>query len=374
MNTSGRYIQQLTGYKAFMPNLLPLKNPVDIDQDLLKATEKKLAQLDGVSAAIPNPQLFISMYVRKEALLSSQIEGTQATYQDVLVYETWENIENFDDVEEVVNYIKALNHGTKRLSEFPMSVRIIKEMHEILMRGVRGANKGPGFFRTTQNWIGPGGLSLKHAVYVPPPPGSMLDLLSNLEKYMHADGDEHPLIKCALIHYQFETVHPFLDGNGRLGRLMIMLYLLWQNYLSSALLYPSLFFKLYKQEYFDRLDLVRKNGDYKQWVEFFLKALSFSADHALKTAQAIIQLQTRSQKHLMKANLRSPHSFEFLDALFISPIFSIQSISEKLNVSFQTATNLTKAFVKLDLVQEITKKKRNQRFAFAAYLRIIDNE
>ena len=373
MKRSGYEVKQLAGYKAFIPSMLPVKPKVSISDKLLKDVEVALAKLDAVSAAIPNPQLFLSMYVRKEALLSSQIEGTQATFEDVLTYETWEDVENFDDVEEVVNYIKALNHGVKRLGEFPMSLRVIKEIHEILMTGVRGSSKTPGRFRVSQNWIGPGGLSLKAATFVPVPPDQMLDFLSNLEKYMHKNTTEHPLIQCALIHYQFETIHPFLDGNGRVGRLLIVLFLLWKNLLKSPLLYPSCFFKLYKQEYFDRLSLVRVNGDFEQWIEFFLKGIIEAANQALSSISSIVKLQNELSRVAQKMPSRSSKRMDYLDTLFISPVFDVKSMAEKISCSFQTSSDLTKLFVKHGIIEEISGKMRYQRYAFSSYLNILES-
>lgn len=312
------------------------------------------------------------MYIRKEALLSSQIEGTQATFEDILTYETWDDVSNFDDVEEVVNYIKALNHGLKHFDKTSISVRLIKQLHQILMTGVRGATKTPGNFRRSQNWIGPSGLSLKHATFVPPPPYEMLQALSDLEKFINTSSGMPPLVKCALIHYQFETIHPFLDGNGRIGRLLIMLYLLSTKQIRSLLLYPSLFLKLNKQEYFDRLMLTRTKSDFAQWIDFFLRCICWSADQAINTIHAIANLQYSCIEKLKGAPSRSIYLYDLLDQLFISPLVTIGDISKKLGVSFQTASVLTKQFVSMGLLKELKPKKRTKRYAFASYLEIIE--
>ncbi|MCB1117211.1 MAG: Fic family protein [Chlamydiia bacterium] len=369
---SGQYITQITGYKSFIPNSLQTNQNTDYSKKLHALTELKLAQLDAAAKIVPNPQLFLSMYIRKEALLSSQIEGTQATFEDILTYETWDDVSNFDDVEEVVNYIKALNHGLKQFDKIPISVRLIKQLHQILMTGVRGATKTPGDFRKSQNWIGPPGLSLKHATFVPPPPHEMLQALSDLEKFINADSDIPPLVKCAIIHYQFETIHPFLDGNGRIGRLLIMLHLLATKQIRSPLLYPSLFLKLNKQEYFDRLMLVRTKSDFSQWIDFFLRGMCWSADQAINTIHAIANLQYSCIEKIKQAPSRSIYLYDLLDQLFISPLVTIGDISKKLGVSFQTASVLTKQFVSMGLLEELKPKKRMRRYAFASYLKIIE--
>jgi len=264
MRTSGTYIKQTAGYRAFIPASLPPRPAIKLDgkqQRLLSQADMALARLDGLGQVLPGADLFISMYVRKEALLSSQIEGTQASLEDLFEFERGEKPENINDVAEVVNYIKALQYGMQRLDRFPMSLRLIKEIHRTLLEGTRGGSKTPGAFRKSQNWIGPPGCTLNNAAFVPPPPHEADRAMGDLEKYMHNAARFPALIECALIHYQFETIHPFLDGNGRLGRLLISFYLYWKGVLHKPLLYLSFFLKKYRQEYYDRLNMVRENGE-----------------------------------------------------------------------------------------------------------------
>jgi Fic family protein len=369
---SGLYQAQNTGYIAFIPSHLPPQLAVAIREDLRKLiilAEQKLAELNGIGFSLPNPNLFISMAIRKEALLSSQIEGTQATMTDVLTYETWDEVDNLDDVQEVVNYIKALRHGIRRLNELPLGIRIIKECHDVLLDSVRGHEKTPGEFRRSQNWIGH---SLKNAVFVPPPHELVAELLGNLEKFINLEDDLSPLIRCALIHYQFETIHPFLDGNGRIGRLLVDLFLHWKGLLDKPLIYSSLYFKQNRQEYFDRLMMVRKNGDFEQWVEFFLKAMVWSANHATEKIKQILLLQEDLRQRIIKEKKASLRSIQLLDILFVSPLTNISDIAAKLNISFQAASEQGKLFLKLGILEELTGQKRSRRFAFAPYLRIIE--
>ncbi|MBU1184071.1 MAG: Fic family protein, partial [Proteobacteria bacterium] len=246
MQRSGVYVKQTTGYRAFIPTPLPPKPAIKIErelQNLLSRADMALARLDGVAQMLPNVNLFIAMYVKKEALLSSQIEGTQASLDDLFAYESGDKLENLNDVTEVVNYVKAMNYGLDRLQSLPMSLRLIKEIHALLLEGARGSERLPGEFKQSQNWIGPPGCTLNEASYVPPPPHEALEAMGALERYFH-DKERLPiLVDCALIHYQFETIHPFLDGNGRMGRLLITFYLCWKGVLHKPLLYLSYYFK-----------------------------------------------------------------------------------------------------------------------------------
>jgi len=309
------------------------------------------------------------MAIRKEALLSSQIEGTQATMTDVLIYETWAEAENLDDVQEVVNYIKALHHGIARLDKLSLCMRIIKECHEILLNSVRGFEKTPGEFRKSQNWIGQ---SLKNAIFVPPPHNQVPEVIDGLEKFINQEGPLSLLIKCALIHYQFETIHPFLDGNGRIGRLLIDLFIHWKGLLHKPLIYTSLFFKQNRQEYFDRLMMIRTSGDFEQWVEFFLKGMFWSAEHAIEKIKQILLLQEGLKQKILKEKKASLRSIQLLDILFASPLTTINDIAEKLDISFQAASEQTKLFLGLGILEELTGQKRSRRFAFAPYLRIVE--
>lgn len=373
MNRSGQYINQLSGYKAFIPTDLPPIPPVNMDESmttLLAKANIAIGRLDTMGILLPNIDYIIAMYVRKEALLSSQIEGTQASLDDIFEYESQIPIKNTQDVEEVVNYIKALNHGLDRLQEFPMSIRLIKEIHEILLSQTRGMDKTPGEFKKSQNWIGPGGSTLKNASFVPPPPQESIDAMGKLELFMH-NNQLPALIACALIHYQFETIHPFLDGNGRVGRLLITFYLCWKEVLHKPLLYLSYYFKLYRQEYYDRLNWTRDKGDFEQWVAFFLKGVIWTTESALETIKQVLALMDNHKKLLISKKITSPVAIGLLDYLLTKPHISTQDIVKHFQVSFQSAQNLIDHFVELNILKEITGKKRDRRYSYWQYLDLL---
>ena len=374
MKRSGGYIRQITGYKAFIPVPLPPDPAIELDgtlQNLLSKADMSLARLDGMGYILPDVNFFIAMYVRKEALLSSQIEGTQASLQDLFGYESGEKLNNINDVSDVVNYVKALNHGIERLDDFPMSLRLIKEIHEILMEGVRGSERRPGEFKQTQNWIGPPGCTLHSATFIPPPPHESVKAMGDLERYIHADAHLPVLIDTAVIHYQFETIHPFLDGNGRLGRLLITFYLYWKNVLHRPLLYLSYFFKRNRQEYYDRLQMVRETGNYEQWVAFFLKGIVETADSAMETAKRILELQSNHRSLLWKKKISSPTAVGMLESLFHKPYVSVNDMAKEFNISFQTASTLVSQFEKAGILEEVTGRKRDKRYVYAAYVNIL---
>ncbi|MGL5264466.1 MAG: Fic family protein, partial [Candidatus Rhabdochlamydia sp.] len=326
MHRSGQYLPQPSGYKAFIPSPLPPIPPIKMDKSLdqlLSDANVALGSLDAMGHLLPNVGHIIAMYVRKEALLSSQIEGTQASLDDVFAHESHLSIKNIHDVEEVINYIKALNHGLRRLEEFPMSIRLIKEIHSILLSDTRGREKTPGEFKRSQNWIGPAGSTLKNASFIPPPPLDAMDCMGQLELYMHKEKDLPILIACSLIHYQFETIHPFLDGNGRIGRLLITFYLCWKQVMQKPLLYLSYYFKLHRQEYYDRLNLVREKGDYEQWIRFFLKGVIWTSESALETIKQILALADQHKQLLLHKKISSPLAIVLLDYLFIKPYISV---------------------------------------------------
>ena len=374
MKRSGGYIQQLTGYKAFIPAPLPPNPAIELDgtlQNLLSRADMSLARLDGMGYILPDTDYFIAMYVRKEALLSSQIEGTQASLQDLFFYEGGEKLENIGDVSDVVNYVKALNHGIERLDDLPMSLRLIKEIHEILMEGVRGSERKPGEFKQAQNWIGPPGCTLNDATFIPPPPHESVKAMGDLEHYIHGDARLPVLIDSAMIHYQFETIHPFLDGNGRLGRLLITFYLCWKNALHRPLLYLSYFFKRNRQEYYDRLQMVRETGNYEQWVAFFLKGVVETAASAMETAKKILELQSNHRSLLWKKKISSPIAVGMLESLFHKPYVSVNNVAKEFNISFQSASTLVSQFEKTEILEEITGRKRDKRYVYAEYVNIL---
>jgi Fic family protein len=374
MNRSGQYIHQLSGYKAFIPTLLPPDPPIDMDENmtsLLAEANIAIGRLDTMGVFLPGIDYIIAMYVRKEALLSSQIEGTQASLDDIFEYESQVPIKNSEDVEEVVNYIKALNHGIHRLEEFPMSIRLIKEIHAILLSQTRGMDKTPGDFKRSQNWIGPAGSTLKNASFIPPPPEESIEAMSKLELFMHKNNKLPALIACALIHYQFETIHPFLDGNGRVGRLLITFYLCWKKVLQKPLLYMSYYFKLYRQEYYDRLNWVRDKGDFEQWIVFFLKGVIWTSESALETIKQILGLVDQHKKLLINKKLSSPIAIGLLDYLLIKPHISTQDVAKNFQISFQSAQTLIDRFTEEGILKEITGKKRDRRYSYWQYLEFL---
>lgn len=368
---SGKRITQPTGYKAFIPNPLPPNPPIQIEgevQHLLTNANIAIGKMDTMGYLVPNLDHIIAMYVRKEALLSSQIEGTQASLEDIFEYESQIPLKNINDVEEVINYIAALNHGMKRLAEFPMSIRLIKEIHEMLLKGVRGKEKTPGEFRKSQNWIGSPGSTLATASFVPPPPKEAMHAMGELELFLHKGSELPLLINCALIHYQFETIHPFLDGNGRLGRLLITFYLYWKGALQYPLLYLSYYLKIHRQEYYDRLNLVREKGDYEQWIIFFLKGIIWTSDSALQTIKNLLQLQDDHKKRLLSKKLSTPYAIALLDYLFEKPHLTINDIADHFKISYQGAKALVDQFIASEILKEITGKRRDKRYSYWEYL------
>jgi len=372
---AGRYVEQLTGYKAFIPNPLPPNPKLYIDDEmleLLSQADRALGRLDGSTDALPNPDLFVFMYVRKEAVLSSQIEGTQASLIDVLEFEssTLER-DNPHDVAEVVNYISAINHGLARLEELPVSLRLIREIHRELMRDVRGSEKKPGEFRRRQNWIGPGGCLLKDATYIPPPPGEMQEALTDLERFLHDTAPMPALIRIGLAHAQFETIHPFQDGNGRTGRLLITFLLCEKNILKRPLLYISYFFKKYRSEYYSHLQSIRDKGNWEDWIKFFLKGVYEVAQEASTVARQIVNLKEEHRQTVMKEMGRSSgNAIVLLENLYYKPVFNVEIVQDITKSSYPNANKLIKKLCDIGLVEEITGYKRNRAFAYSPYLSI----
>jgi Fic family protein len=373
---SGRYVNQPTGYKAFIPSPLPPDPPLRTDDEimaLLGDAALALGRLDGLAVNLPNPDLFVSMYVRKEAVLSSQIEGTQATLDDVLAFEVEAAKEGIPaDAAEVVNYVRAMSYGNRRLQTLPLSLRLIREIHRELMHGVRGSERLPGEFRTSQNWIGAPGSTLADAAFGPPPPHEMTRALGDLEKFLHADSPLPLLIRCALTHAQFETIHPFLDGNGRVGRLLITFMLCHGGVLARPLLYLSYYFKANRNEYYDRLNRIRFEGDWESWVRFFLRGVADVAKQAAETAMKILDLRARCDEKLRRAKIRgTATALRLLDQLFEHPVTTAATVGAWLDVSKPTANDLLATFEKAGLLRETTGLTRGRVFAFEPYLKLL---
>ena len=375
MNRAGEYIKNLSGeaeYRSFRPAALPPAPELTIGSDMLHKllrANNGLVRLETAAGYIPNTELFLSMYVRKEALLTSQIEGTQCTLDDVLDPETDAN-RNLD-VGDVVNYIRAANFALERMQSLPLCCRLFKEIHEQLLSGVRGQDKNPGEFRGSQNWIGPANCSLKEARYIPPNVEDMEQAMSDLEKYMNYGEDYDPLIRAALIHYQFETIHPFLDGNGRIGRLLILLYLLDQKLLSKPILYISYFLKKNQLEYYDRISEVRRTGNYEQWVAFFLEAVSAAAEDALQTIEKLSELHEKNAALLPKTR-RGKDSVKMLfDHIEQYPILDIKGTAARLELSYNTVSQAVKKLIELGVLRETTNAARNRVFVYEDYLAIL---
>lgn len=375
-NRAGAFVSNLTGemaYQSFRPAPLPPNPPIALSGELvakLVEANKKLAALDGLSARIPNMDLFVSMYVRKEALLSSQIEGTQCTLDDILNPLMEENTNR--NVSDVVNYIKATEFALNRLHSLPLCNRLIKETHAVLMDGVRGQEKSPGEFRYSQNWIGGQGSTIQNARYIPPNPEDMQTAMSDLEKYMNGDDLLDPLIQAALIHYQFETTHPFLDGNGRVGRLLITLFLMEKGILSRPALYISYFLKMNRIEYYDRMTQVRKTGDYEQWVMFFLQALSDSAGDAIQTIDALTALHNQSVARLGAFSKRQQTNLLKLFAYIeTNPIIDIQKTAAALGLSYNTVSKMVTILVDEGILRQTDKAGKAKIYSYADYLDIL---
>lgn len=375
-NRAGAFVSNLTGemaYQSFRPAPLPPNPPIALSGELvakLVDANKKLAALDGLSARIPNMDLFVSMYVRKEALLSLQIEGTQCTLDDILNPLIEENTNR--NVSDVVNYIKATEFALNRLHSLPLCNRLIKETHAVLMEGVRGQEKSPGEFRYSQNWIGGQGSTIRNARYIPPNPEDMQTAMSDLEKYMNGDDSLDPLIQAALIHYQFETTHPFLDGNGRVGRLLITLFLMEKGILSHPALYISYFLKMNRIEYYDRMTQVRKTGDYEQWVMFFLQALSDSAGDAIQTIDALTALHNQSVAKLGAFSKRQQTNLLKLFAYIeTNPIIDIQKTAAALGLSYNTVSKMVTILVDEGILRQTDKAGKAKIYSYADYLDIL---
>jgi Fic family protein len=363
-------------FRAFVPHPLPPNPPLQLDEthyELLEKANRALGRLDGVTLLLPDTSLFLYFYVRKEALLSSQIEGTQSSFSDLLLHESEEAPGvPLDDVEEVSNYIAAMNHGLKRLRNgFPLSLRLLREIHEILLSKGRGSESAPGEFRRSQNWIG--GTRPGNALFVSPPPDKVGECMNDLEKFLHDVPARTPvLIKAALAHVQFETIHPFLDGNGRLGRLLITFVLCAEGALSEPMLYLSLYFKTHRPAYYDLLQKVRTEGDWESWLRFFLEGVAETATQAADTAKNILHLFASDRRRLESLGRQGGSALRVHQLLQKKPILSIQSAAKNLKLSVPTVTTAVARLRKLNILKETTGRQRNRLFVYQKYLDILN--
>ena len=376
---TGKYQVTVVGaetVRAFIPSPLPPQPPLEFTpqrQRLLERATLALGRLDSISLLLPDPDIFLYAYVRREALLSSQIEGTQSSLSDLLLFELKEAPGvPLDDVAEVSNYVAALGHGLQRLKEnFPLSNRLIREMHAILLSQGRGSRKTPGEFRRTQNWIG--GTRPGNARFVPPPPDKVEQCMADLERFINGKNAPYPtLVNAALAHVQFETIHPFLDGNGRMGRLLIAFILHHDGVLKRPLLYLSLYFKQHRSEYYRLLDRVRMEGDWEAWLDFFLEGVEQTAQNAVETARRLVNLFQENTQQIRQTGRRANTALRVFDALCERPILTLAEVRRRTDLSFPGATNGMNTLIELGIVRELTGKKRNRIFAYDRYLAILN--
>jgi Fic family protein len=370
---AGTSIRQPAGYRAFHPAPLPPKPSIVLEGELpalLSAAERALGRLDGSVLTLPNPDLFVYLYVRKEAVLSSQIEGTQSSLNDLLAAEArLLDPDRPDDVGEVVNYVRAMNHGLTRLDALPVSVRLIREIHAELMRGARGGRLTPGELRTSQNWIGPSGSTIATAAFVPPPPHEVPQALADLESFLHARDDLAPLVRIALAHAQFETIHPFLDGNGRVGRLLITFLLTQAGILHKPVLYLSHYFKQHRQAYYDHLQAVRDRGAWEAWLSFFLRGVVDVAGEAAETARRILALRETHRAAITERLGRAAgNGHRVLESLFVRPIVAVGDVRKLTGTTYAAANALVARLVEIGVLSEMTGHARNRRFRYAPYI------
>jgi Fic family protein len=377
---NGRYVTStLSGerVRAFVPGPLPPESRVlDLTslQSILAEANQAVGRLDGMTSAFPDLNLFLYSYVRKEAVLSSQIEGTQSSLSDLLLYENAETPGvPLDDVEEVSNYVAALNHGLKRMrGGFPLSLRLIREIHEVLLAKGRGSHAQPGEFRKSQNWIG--GTRPGNAAYVPPPPEYVLECMGDLESFLHREDGLPLLIRAGLAHAQFESIHPFLDGNGRVGRLLITFMLTEKQMLHEPVLYLSLFFKKHRRLYYDRLNGTRNGDGWSKWLDFFLQGVRDTANQAAQTAAEIDKLFHADKEVIEDFGRRAPSALAIYQLAQLNPIFSIKHAANKSGLSFPTASTAIERLTKAGILQESSGKRRDRLFTYAKYLRVLNRD
>jgi Fic family protein len=372
----GHFIRQKEGYNAFVPKGLPPDPPLVWDnrlQTLLSEADQALARLDGISETLPNPDLFIAMFLKKEALISSQIEGTQASMKGILEFEAnFPTGEDINEIREVLNYIRAMDKGLAILKEGPIRIELIKTIHRILIEGTRESDRQPGEFRTIQNYIGRKGGSIYEADYIPPPPDRVEDLMKNLEAFITSRDEIPRLVKVALIHSQFETIHPFLDGNGRMGRLLITFYLCEEGILQKPLLYMSIYLNRHKPEYMQILNNTRTEGDLENWVKFFLRGVVEVSRDATMAAKEIILLREDVVNKLIEHDIGGNKAIKLVYSLFQQPIISISDVARSLPVSNPTALKLVDKLEEIGILTEITGKQRFKRYLFSDYIAIIE--
>ena len=372
----GRYMNSGTrnaSYKTFIPGYLQTEPPFEFDTqlvDLLAEANRYVGKLDEITDILIAPTLFVEMFARKEATLSSQIEGTQATFSDLIYAEAGiQDKEIPDDVKEIRNYLTALNYGLNRVNTLPLSLRLIREVHKILLEGVRGADKNPGQFRQSQNWIG--GRSIATATYVPPPVNEMKSLLDNFEKYLYQDDSIPHLIKAALIHAQFELIHPFLDGNGRIGRLLITFYLNHKSVISKPTLYLSKFFKKHRKQYYENLLNLSEKHNFKDWTSFFLEGILSTSKEAVELARAIKELRERDLVKIQSLGRSAKNGNTVFNHLFEKPIVNVDDVSTLLNLTFPNAQNLIKKLIDKRILVLYKNPKRNRLYVYRDYLNIL---
>jgi len=373
MSRSGIFKKTAAGYTSFFPSPLPPDPPIRLEGDLqllLSEADRALGALNVVVTVLPNPDLLVGMFIQKEALLSSQIEGTQSSLVDVLGAD--EDHVPTADVGEVINYVKAMRHGLKRLraDDFPMSLRLLREIHEVLMQKVRGGalNLTPGEFRTMQNWIG--GTSPANARFVPPPPVEMQEALNRFELYIHDEDSLPPLVRCGLLHYQFETIHPFNDGNGRVGRLLVTLYLVWKGILDEPMLYLSAYLKAHQQEYYDRLTQVRVDGNFEAWTSFFLEGVVEVSRMVLDTTKRIQALERNDGDRLVEAG-EGAHGLKLLRGLMKQPVVMANDVAKIAGVSYTKANEMIATCEQIGLLRQISEGRRNRKFMYQEYVKIV---
>lgn len=372
---AGKFVQIGNGiseYKCFVPELLPPREPsIQYDDELIylvSEANRYIGRLDEVTDTLISPEYFVYMYARKEATLSSQIEGTQATFSDLIKAEAGIHDEIPDDVKEIENYVNAVNYGFDRIETLPLSLRFIREIHGILMQGVRGENKTPGEFRSSQNWIG--GYSISTATYVPPSIEDMNGLLDDFEKFIHTDDYIPELVKTALIHSQFEMIHPFLDGNGRVGRLLMAFYLASKDILHKPTLYLSKYFKKNRTAYYECLFDIHAKGDYETWIKFFMNGIIETSKEAINMARAISQLKENDIRKISTLGRSSENALLIYVGLFDKPTTTIEEIMDKLQVSNATAGRLAEKLIEINILENINNKSRNKVFVYKEYMEI----